>query len=101
MFHQFTLLQNQKETPKHIAKLAAMEQRWQETRRSHVVRMLLDKKKLEKSELERKRGPCVAAQEAQHLKMLKLRQVLRQRSTIFRDTVKVLFPEISPVSELF
>lgn len=76
-----------------------MEQRWQDTRRSHMVRMLLDKKKLERSELERRRGPCVAAQEAHHLKTLKLRQVLRQGPAIFRESVKMLFPEVSRVSK--
>lgn len=75
-----------------------MEQRWQETRRSHMVRMLLDKKKLEKSKLEISRGPFVAAQEANHLKKLKIRQVLRQGSVIFRETVRTLFPEVSKVS---
>lgn len=63
-----------------------------------MVRMLLDKKKLEKSELERRRGPFVAAQEANHLKQLKIRQVLRQGSVIFRETVRTLFPEVSTVS---
>ncbi|KAK3927911.1 Dynein intermediate chain 3, axonemal [Frankliniella fusca] len=88
----------QRDPPKHIAKVAAMEQRWQETRRTHMVRMLLDKKKLEKSELERRRGPFVAAQEAHDLKTLKLRQVLRQGPAIFRETVKTLFPEVVKVT---
>ncbi|KAJ1526712.1 hypothetical protein ONE63_008292 [Megalurothrips usitatus] len=88
----------EKEPHKHIAKIAALEQRWQDTRRSHMVRMLLDKKKLEKSELERKRGPFIAAKEASHLKKMKLARVLHQGPAIFRETVKMLFPEVSKVS---
>jgi len=63
-----------------------------------MMKMMMEKKRIDREDLERKRAPLVEAQEAMHLKQLKMREVQKHKNTIFRETIQVLFPEVSEVN---